>query len=206
MKKQQWLLGICLLTFVLLLVGASLLYGTLSEQNEIDNLVTLETTAAPVTDTNSAAVPQSTATAAPSNMSAPDFTVTDRDGNAVRLSDFSGKPVILNFWASWCGPCKSEMPEFEEAYHRYGEEIAFLLVNVTDGSSETVTSATSYIDGQGYTFPIYFDTTLEASILYGASAIPLTYFIDANGNLVARAAGALSADKLQKGIDMILEK
>ena len=206
MKKQQWLLGICLLTFVLLLVGASLLYGTLSEQNEIDNLVTLETTAAPVTDTNSAAVPQSTATAAPSNMSAPDFTVTDRDGNAVRLSDFSGKPVILNFWASWCDPCKSEMPEFEEAYHRYGEEIAFLLVNVTDGSSETVTSATSYIDGQGYTFPIYFDTTLEASILYGASAIPLTYFIDANGNLVARAAGALSADKLQKGIDMILEK
>ena len=59
-----------------------------------------------------------------------DFTVYDEEGNAVKLSDFEGKPVVLNFWASWCGPCKSEMPDFEEAYGEYGEEIQFLMVNI----------------------------------------------------------------------------
>ena len=79
-----------------------------------------------------------------------------------------------------------------------------MMVNATDGSRETVDTASSYIDGQGYTFPIYFDTTLEASMKYGASSIPLTYFIDADGNLIARAVGALDAASLQSGIEMIL--
>ena len=98
------------------------------------------------------------------------------------------------------------MPEFETAYLKYGEEIHFLMVNVTDGSRETTETARSFIDGQGYTFPIYFDTSMEAAIAYGASSIPLTIFIDAEGNLIAYGAGALSAEKLQTGIDMILPK
>jgi thiol-disulfide isomerase/thioredoxin len=134
----------------------------------------------------------------------PDFTVLDRDGNPVKLSDLRGKPVILNFWASWCGPCQSEMPDFQKAYETYGDDVHFMIVNVTDGSRETVETARAYVDGQGYTFPIYFDTTLEAAILYGASAIPLSVFMDAEGRYVAHASGALSAATLQKGIGMIL--
>lgn len=136
--------------------------------------------------------------------SAPDFAVTDLDGNEVRLSDFVGKPVVLNFWASWCGPCKSEMPDFDEFYTRYGEDIHFVMVNMTDGSRETVDSASSFIAEQGYSFPVYYDTEYDAAITYGVTALPTTYFIDAQGYLTAYAFSALDSETLQTGIDMIL--
>lgn len=201
MKKQQWLLGLGLLAFICLMVGATLLYDSLALGNEPDNLI-----AANPSTTTSAVESASPAPSATEQAlaQAPDFTVIDRDGNEIKLSDLHGKPVILNFWASWCGPCKSEMPAFEAAYQTYGEQIHFLPVNVTDGSRETVETAKAYIDGQPYTFPIYFDTALEASIAYGASSIPLTVFINAEGELVAYASGALDAATLQRGIDMIL--
>ncbi len=148
-------------------------------------------------------VPAETQTA---SNAAPDFTAYDLDGNAVKLSDFRGKPVILNFWASWCAPCKSEMPAFEEAYREYGDQIHFMMVNLTDGGRETVDTALGYIREQGYTFPVYCDTTLEAGIAYGASAIPITFFIDKDGYGVAYAQAALSRQTLQTGIDMLLEQ
>ena len=134
---------------------------------------------------------------------APDFTVYDLGGTPHKLSDYAGKPVVLNFWASWCGPCKSEMPEFDEAYARYGENVNFLIVNLTDGSSETVESASSYIDKNGYTFPVYYDTDIDAAMKYGVTSIPATYFIDAEGYLAAYGIGALDGATLEKGIGMI---
>lgn len=133
-----------------------------------------------------------------------DFTVYDLEGNPHNLSEFRGKPVVLNFWASWCGPCKSEMPDFEEAYQQYGEQIQFLMVNMTDGSAETVETVTEFIAAQGYTFPVYCDSDLDAVTTYGINAIPVTYFIDAEGCLVAGQRGMLSAEQLQQGIDMLL--
>ena len=135
---------------------------------------------------------------------APDFTVYDGEGNPVRLSDFSGMPVVLNFWASWCGPCKSEMPTFEAAFTEYGGEICFMMVNLTDGSRETVDSAQAYIGKEGYTFPVYFDTDSEAAEAYGVRSVPFTYFIDPEGFGIAYAIGALSEETLQMGIDMLL--
>ena len=134
---------------------------------------------------------------------APDFTVYDRDGNPVKLSDFRGKPVVLNFWASWCGPCKSEMPDFNQTYLEIGDEVQFLMVNLTDGSYETLASATSFIDGKGYSFPVFYDTSSSAANAYSVYSIPATFFIDAEGHLVAHASGAISADTLMQGIDMI---
>ena len=134
---------------------------------------------------------------------APDFTVYDKDGAAYKLSDFKGKPVVLNFWASWCGPCKNEMPDFDAAYAKYGQDIHFVMVNLTDGYQETVGSASAFIDESGYRFPVYYDTDVNAATVYGVNAVPVTYFIDAAGNLVAMGQGMLSADALQKGIDML---
>lgn len=136
---------------------------------------------------------------------APDFTVYDIEGNPVKLSQFKGKPIVLNFWASWCGPCKSEMPDFETVYNEYGDDIHFLIVNMTDGSRETVEIASAYVKESGYTFPVYYDTDYDAAITYSVYSLPTTYFIDAEGYIAAQGSGALQLDTIYQGIDIIIE-
>ena len=138
-----------------------------------------------------------------SKTAAPDFTAYDAAGNPVKLSDFRGKPVVLNFWASWCSPCKAEMPDFQKEYEAQGEAVQFLIINLTDGKQETVATASAYVAQQGYTFPVFFDTTSEAARLYGIYSIPTTYFIDATGQAIGRAQGAINVFTLQRGIDAI---
>lgn len=210
-KKTLILIGL----FVIFMVGTSVLYNNLSANYKMDSLV-IENAA---TDASSDSNANSSDTAAnesetstddssssektASENQAPDFTVYDLEGNRVSLSDFFGKPIIVNFWASWCGPCQMEMPDFDEAYAAYKDEIEFLMVNMTDGSRETLEKASSFIEEKGYSFPVYYDTDYSAAITYSVSSLPTTYFIDAEGNLTAHARGAIDADTLQKGIDMI---
>lgn len=136
---------------------------------------------------------------------APDFTVYDKDGRAHKLSDFRGKPVVLNFWASWCPPCRGEMPEFDKVYADMGDRVHFLMVNLTDGVTETVEDASAFIAENGYCFPVYYDTTGQAAGLYGVSSIPTTFFIDADGCAVSYAVGAISESALLDAIEDIAE-
>ena len=136
---------------------------------------------------------------------AADFTVYDQDYNPVSLENFLGKPIVLNFWASWCGPCKAEMPDFQEAYETYGDQVQFVLINLTDGNRETAQSATAYVTQQGYTFPIYFDPYYSAVSAYGITSIPATFFIDAEGHVLDKASGSINASRLVRGIEKILE-
>lgn len=136
-------------------------------------------------------------------LEAMDFTVYDADGNEVHLFDFIGKPIVLNFWASWCGPCQSEMPEFNRVSQELDGEVQFLMINVTDGARETVKKAKEFVEKNGYTFPVFYDTDMEASTIYSAYALPTTYFIDAEGYVVAKANGAIDGEVLQIGLDMI---
>ena len=190
MDKKKTLL-ILALVFVLVIAGASVLYNRLGAEFAPDRLAVAET---------QPAEPEGTE---PSRVQAPDFTVYDVDGNPVKLSDYFGKPIVLNFWASWCGPCKMEMPDFEEKYKELGEQVQFLMVNLTDGQ-DTVESASAFIEEQGYTFPVLYDTSSQAAYTYGVYSIPTTYFIDAEGNGIAQASGAIDGETLQMGIDMIL--
>ena len=211
-RPSRWFLLILTAGLILLIIGASLLYDRLDDSYKNNQLIiqggadTSVPTPTDETSTDETTPSESTTDSAEQErIMAPDFTVYDADGNPIHLSDFIGKPIILNFWASWCDPCKSEMPDFDEAFAEYGEAVHFAMINCTDGSRETVDSAQSFIDGQGYRFPVYFDTASEAAYTYGASAIPMTFFIDAEGYLVAYWPGALDGELLQVGIDLIYQ-
>ena len=225
MKSNKLLIGVVLL-LVSLIACATFFYDKLKDVAGTTHLVLLDDNvsqvneAAPSTPAAEEATPHSpqpqqaqpvnTPTdeeqepeKKPLSMSIPDFTVYDVNGNEVKLSDFVGKPIVLNFFASWCGPCKSEMPDFEAAYKERGDEVQFLMINLTDGYYETVESASSFIEQSGYTFPVFYDTSSSAAIAYSVVSIPTTYFIDAEGNIVAKATGALSAKSLAEGIALI---
>ncbi len=100
-------------------------------------------------------------------------------------------------------PLSDGNARFQEKYLALGEEINFLMVNMTDGSRETVEIASEFIEEQGYTFPVFYDTESDAAMTYGAYSLPTTYFIDAEGYAIAQARGAIDGETLQKGIDMI---
>lgn len=197
MAKKKMVL-ILILVFVLLLGGAYVLYTRLEPSLAPDQLAAQTTKAAD--DQNDSADSDEQ-----EQVTAPDFTVYDASGNPVKLSDYFGKPIVLNFWASWCGPCQMEMPDFQEKYETLDGQVQFLMINMTDGSRETVTSASEFIKKQGYTFPVLYDTETDAAAAYSANPLPTTFFIDAKGYVIAQATGAISGDTLQRGIDMITE-
>lgn len=201
-KKTSFL--VLVLVLAALIGGAYVLYGRLSVGAGADNLSVQ--TPPPAQTPGETGAPQDSAApeeTEPPKVEAPDFTVVDADGTEVKLSDYVGKPIVLNFWASWCSPCKSEMPEFNAAWEELDGEVQFLMVNMTDGARETVESAREYVEGEGFTFPVLFDTKSEAAIAYSAYSLPTTYFIDAEGYVTARAVGAIDGETLQKGLDLI---
>lgn len=210
MKKNKSLL-LVILAFVLLLGGAYALYHTLSQEVAPDQLAVQDGSQPQKGPAGEPSVSADEPAGEPGEseaekMPAPDFTVYDRDNNEVHLSDYLGKPVVLNFWASWCGPCKNEMPDFNELYTELGEEVQFLMVNMTASARESFEKATAFIDEQGFSFPVLYDLDSDAAAAYGIYSLPTTLFIDAQGYGVAQATGTIDRATLEKGIGMITEQ
>ena len=213
--EQKKTIIIVIVVFALLMAVAVPLYNRLSRDAQPDQLITLpqqenptetpttQPTATKPEETQPSSPPE-TPTTQPTEPSVTleyDFTVVDGNGKSVKLSDYVGKPVVLNFWASWCGPCKSEMPEFQQVFAQMGEQVQFLMVNAT--VSDTMADAKSFISQYGYTFPVVFDTRGEALYTYGVDAFPTTFFLDKTGTVAGYVVGAISKETLLKGIGMI---
>ena len=197
--KQYWIRGMAFLLILALAMGMAACTQAGDGQETAQQTTEEQETVCEVSTDDSS----SNATEPPAHSATPNFTVLDREGNEVRLSDFFGMPIVLNFWASWCPPCKAELPDFEEACKRYEGKVVFLMVNMTDGNRETIKIAKDFVDSMGYTFPVYYDTTYEAAYAYGIRSIPTTYFINADGSIETHATGLISSAQLEQGIGRI---
>ncbi|MBR4079510.1 MAG: TlpA family protein disulfide reductase [Christensenellaceae bacterium] len=180
--KKKWIFLVAAVVFVSVIAGAVVLYNELSERmtgqmKEPQEQITVQEE--PIEEK-----PETVETA-------PNFTVINNVGKEVQLKDYFGKPIVLNFWATWCGPCKMELPYFNEAYLEYGEEIEFVMVNLTDGISETVKGVRKFMSDNDYSFPVHFDTDGNGASTYGAYSIPMTVFIDAEGTVIGNYTGVI---------------
>lgn len=135
---------------------------------------------------------------------APDISVFDKRGEEIKLSSYNGKPVVMNFWATWCGPCRAELPAFQTMYDKYGEKIQFFMVNLTDGIEETKEEVDFFISDGGYTFPVFYDLNQSAAYAYSVSSVPLTVFIDKEGNIKNMRVGAMNEQMLSHYIDELI--
>ena len=123
---------------------------------------------------------------------APDFEIKDAYGMNGKLSNHFGKPIVVNFWATWCPFCVQELPLFDKYAKEYSGDIDFMIVDLADGYRETIEMAKKYVADYGYSFPVYFDTTGGSMYAYGITGIPVTLFIDSDGNLMTQQIGRAS--------------
>ncbi|MFD1177900.1 TlpA family protein disulfide reductase [Paenibacillus puldeungensis] len=131
---------------------------------------------------------------------APDFILTNLKGEPVKLSDYKGKKVLINFWATWCPPCQAEMPHMQKIYANYeSKDVVVLGVNLsfTEKGSDSVQA---FVDEQGISFPIVLDKEGNVAELYQVSAYPTTYFVDGNGVIRERLQGAISYDRMKAAV------
>lgn len=193
------------LAFVALMIFAVMGYRILTENYAPQGTVPSQIADSLADDSDSASGSQEESADSDPDSLAPDFTVLDMAGNEVNLSDYFGKPIILNFWATWCGPCKSELPAFNNMYEKYKNDVHFLFINLTDGSRETIDGVTQFMEDEGYTFPVYFDTNMEAATKYGAYSIPTTFLIDNEGIPVHSQMGAMPEEAIEQLITTLID-
>ncbi|TLS50018.1 TlpA family protein disulfide reductase [Paenibacillus antri] len=168
--------NIIILTFVLILAGVAMFQsGKASNQEQLPKI----------------------------GFQAPGFQLSDLNGESYFFDNIRGnKPVVVNFWASWCNPCRIEAPELVKLYKEYGEEIEILAVNLTEGDSAE--AAAEFAEEYGFTFPVLLDKEGTVSDLFQTRAVPTTYFINKDGTIQDIVIGLASPSDLQSKFRQLL--
>lgn len=162
------------------------------------------------TEAESQAEIEETTTAEPETLPAIDFTLTDQYGNTHTLSDYKGKTVFLNFWATWCPPCRAEMPDIQKIYETYSTEgddalIVLGVAGPNQGREKSEDGIKQFLEDNGYTYPVLMDTTGEQFAAYGVYSLPTTFMIDKEGNVFGYASGQLNEDTMKSIIQQTME-
>lgn len=134
---------------------------------------------------------------------APDFTLVGADGTRHRLSDYRGRPVVINFWATWCPPCRAEMPALDQAYHQH-REAGLLVIGVNMQESREVVQA--FRESLGVHFPFALDEKGAVSRQYQVRGLPTTFFIAPDGTVAVRWTGMLTEEALTRILSAILQE
>lgn len=140
---------------------------------------------------------------------APDFTLVDQFGNTHTLSDYKGKTIFLNFWATWCPPCRAEMPEIQEIYEDYGnneEDVIILgIASPNYGREGSAEEIAAFLEENEYTYPVVMDEGGLSAYTYGVSAYPTTFMIDAEGNVFGYVSGQITKDIMNSIITQTID-
>jgi len=129
-----------------------------------------------------------------------DFKLKDLNGKEVSLSNYKGKKVFLNFWASWCPPCKAEMPDIDKLYQQTKDsDLVILAVNI----GEDKTTAKSFMESNKYSFTVLLDSNQNIAAKYNISAIPTSFFIDKEGNIVSAVKGGMTLEQMKANISKL---
>ncbi len=132
---------------------------------------------------------------------APDFSISLLGGGEYRLAERGERPVVINFWASWCPPCRDEAPGLERTWRRYRDEgVDFVGVDIQDAEED----AAAYVEEFGLSFPNGRDATGEITVDYGVIGLPVTFFVAGDGTVVGRSVGALSEERLETWVRELL--
>ena len=135
---------------------------------------------------------------------APDFTLETLEGESVTLSDLRGKVVLLNFWATWCPPCRAEMPAFQQAYADY-EDGDFVILSVNATAQDSAEEVAEFIGEFGLSFPVVLDTTSEVNRLYQVQSLPTSFFINQEGVIQEVVVGSLAEAMVRARVEKLLK-
>ena len=204
-SKLKWILILCGL--VILIGGAYIAYDRLVPlvEDMRTGEANAETDSAADANSEVAAEADSTEASEDTAFMVPRVALYDADGNSISLPDLIDKPTILNFWASTCNPCASEMPHFQAVYEELGDEYNFIFVNYLGFYGETEETALDFLSANGYTFTTYFDRNQSAAYTFGVYSIPSTAFISADGEFLGGILGAMNEEALRSCIEEYFE-
>ena len=132
------------------------------------------------------------------------FKITDSNGKVKELDSFKGKPTVVNFWATWCGYCVREMPDFQKVYDKYGNDVNFIMLNTADGERETEENARAFMKENGYTMPLYFEFNHEASSRLQVYSFPTTVIFNKDGKVVMNHPGLMTESALESAIENVM--
>ncbi|WP_283171261.1 TlpA family protein disulfide reductase [Curtanaerobium respiraculi] len=189
---------IIIAVFVVVIALAATAYSALSQQNASPQMAPSSTSSTAGSQSGTAAKSSSSKT-----VTAPSSTVYAADGTQTTLKNIAdGKPMVVNFWATWCPYCLDEMDDLQKLYEEYGGKVQFAIVNVADKNGEAESGA-AYISEHGYTFPVYYDTDHNGLADYQVSGLPTTAIIGADGSMISYTPGRLTMSKMASALDAL---
>lgn len=186
--RYRWTLGLLILVG-LLVVGCNRPVTFPETEGDIPTAVTVEEESTPSEATGE-------------RPPAPDFTLETLEGETVQLEDYAGEVVLINFWASWCPPCKAEMPDLQRYYEAYRDE-GFVILGVN--ASEERGAVEAFVADHDITFPVAIDSTQEMMGEYGVTGLPSSFFVDREGRILGYWPGVLTFDLLEERLTPVLE-